>query len=383
MCLHKTRVKMANKSSIQKILDNYLNFAKNSETNNSKKQGFWQDTNLENKNEPQVIKDAQGINDIFSIIEEIDNSVGQNIDIQELNKKIDSYESAALPVQEKAIWKEIYFKAAAILLPFAIIISSLYFFTSKDNSTKYQIVSTEKGSKTKLVLEDGTTVWLNAESELKYPSTFKNQDKRVITLTGEAYFDVARNEKQPFEVYAGGYKFKVLGTAFNIKAYPKENKIETTLEHGKVNVEKLVDDGTEKARQVVSLEPKQTIVLYKNALQEEELKNEQIGQIEEDKSGDDNLEDKSAELIENEDLSTYLAWKDNMMVFQDVAISEMLNDLERRYSINIEVTNKKIKDIKFTGTFTVETPEQAIKILCIAAKIDYEIKKDKVLLKSK
>ena len=371
---------MADKSIIQKILDKYQDFVKKFGCEGKEQEDFWKSMTTEEKHNLEEVHDAQKINTIFSIIEDAD-TIGQKGNINELNEQIDAFENTTIPLRAKGRFKLYYLKIAAVLLPIAIIFSSVFYFTNKYSSTNYQVISTEKGSKTKIILEDGTTVWLNAESELKYPSTFKNQEKRVVTLTGEAYFNVAINEKKPFEVYAAGYRFKVLGTAFNVKAYPGEEKIETTLEHGKVNVEKLtLGEGTEPL-QVISLKPKQTIVLYKAPQKDVEIPEEvKTEDTKTDKPVDVDLIEKRPLLLENEDLSTYLAWKDNMLVFKDANISDMINDLERRYSIKIKIDDERIKGIKFTGTFTVETPEQAIKILCVAAKIGYKIDKDEVLL---
>ncbi len=372
---------MVYKNTIQDILDKCLIFTKKN-FNFSKEENYWRKIRSGNLAEIENTEEIKRMAAVFSVIEEIDKKERVQGHIEELQEKISSYESTTIPIKKRSVLKTIYSSAAAILLPIAIIFSYVFLLKTYEVSTDYQIVSTEKGSTTKIVLEDGTTVWLNAESELKYPSTFKNQEKRIVTLTGEAYFDVARNEKQPFEVYADGYKFKVLGTAFNIKAYPGEDKIETTLEHGKVNVEMLNAERTKVTKELVSLDPKQTIVLYKDIPSEKETEVDNKENISENEAGVlQNTEKKKALLIESEDLSTYLAWKDNMLVFKDIAISEIINDLERKYNIHIQVEDKRIGDFKFTGKFTVETPEQAIKIICVATKIGYEIEKDNVLLK--
>ncbi len=375
---------MVYKNTIQKILDKYLNFA-NKHSRKKEEDIFWHNITTDKPEHTENIQEVKKITTLFSAIEEIDRKIESKGYFEELKEKIDTYESTTIPIKNKPVFKAIYANVAAILLPIALIISAVFFLKTQETSSEYQIVSTEKGSTTKIVLEDGTTVWLNAESELKYPSSFKNQDKRIVTLTGEAYFDVARNEKQPFEVYAAGYRFKVLGTAFNVKAYPGEKKVETTLEHGKVNVEKLNKDASKPAQEVVSLAPKQTIVLYNEATVEEETENKSLASDKESEKvieeSTEILETKRPILIENEDLSTYLSWKDNMLVFKNNSLLEMVNILERRYNICIHIKDKNIEDLKFTGKFTVETPEQAIKIICIATKIDYEIEKDNVILK--
>jgi ferric-dicitrate binding protein FerR (iron transport regulator) len=100
----------------------------------------------------------------------------------------------------------------------------------------YNTLVTPRAGQFKLILPDGTEVWLNNASSLRYPSSFTGAT-RTVELTGEAYFDVARNTTQPFQVKAGGLSVQVLGTGFNISAYPDEPDIRTTLIQGKIKVE--------------------------------------------------------------------------------------------------------------------------------------------------
>ncbi|MGL6267092.1 MAG: FecR family protein, partial [Chitinophagaceae bacterium] len=134
-------------------------------------------------------------------------------------------------------WKKLM--AAGFLLIF--IISSVLFFKSR-NSLEPEIspgissVVTKYGNKSKISLPDGSQVWLNAGSRLDYNSAEFNKSLREVNLSGEAYFDITHNHQKPFIVSSGNTRIKVLGTMFNVKAYPEEQKIETSLIKGSVEI---------------------------------------------------------------------------------------------------------------------------------------------------
>lgn len=325
------------------------------------------------------------INDFFSSLKSKDHSIDTGKDFESFYQKIEFVDKTTIKSHYKRNTGKVLIRVAAVLLPLAILASLTFYYLKDKNEVKYEVLSTLKGSKTKVVLEDGTQIWLNAESELKYPSTFKGKDKRVVNLKGEAYFDVTKNKKKPFEVYAAGYKFKVLGTAFNIKAYPGEGKMQTTLEHGKVNVEKIISEDKNESRKIVSLKPKQTIVIFNNGLDAEysttdKNKNDSLNSVSTIKLNKASKNEKAL-LIDNSDLSPYLSWKDNKLIFNDVCVGEMIHDLERWYNINVVIADDSIKNIKFTATFTTETTEQAVKAISLAANIDYVIDNNTVIFK--
>ncbi len=326
------------------------------------------------------------ITDFISTLKSKDLSIPTGKNFEDFYQKVEFAEKTTLKPQYFRNTRREVLRVAVVLLPFIILASLTFFYFQGKKETSYEVLSTLKGSKTKIILEDGTKIWLNSESELRYPSTFKGAGKRTVKLIGEAYFDVAKNEKKPFEVLAAGYKFKVLGTAFNIKAYPGEDKMQTTLEHGKVSVEKIISESDNESRKIISLKPKQTIVIYNdNIIDENQNKlHDKLDSLEtlcaeELKEVQNN---KPTLLMDDDDLSPYLSWKDNKLVFRDVTVGEMVNDLERWYNINVVIADAKIKDIKFTAIFTTETTEQAIKAISMAANVNYEINNNLVILKT-
>ncbi|HEX3006754.1 MAG TPA: FecR domain-containing protein, partial [Bacteroidales bacterium] len=123
----------------------------------------------------------------------------------------------------------------------------------------YNEVSSPAGSRSQAVLPDGTKVWLNAGSKIRYPMEFLNGDRQV-TLSGEAYFEVSKMKDKRFIVKAGDLAIKVWGTKFNVKAYPEENTIQTTLVEGSVSIL----NTKENKRGETYLQPKQTATYYKD-----------------------------------------------------------------------------------------------------------------------
>ena len=172
-----------------------------------------------------------------------------------------------------------------------------------------------RGGEYFLTLADGTEVWLNAETEIRYPVQFTG-DKRVVYLDGEAYFTVAPDKNKPFTVVSTHASVSVLGTQFNFRAYPNERDVQTTLVSGSVIMQ------SEKYKQQIKLVPGEQGVLEKN----------------------------SAKLMKQE-VNTYLytAWKDGRFAFRDARLEDLFNILARWYDLSVFYQSPEAKDIRFTG----------------------------------
>jgi transmembrane sensor len=183
-------------------------------------------------------------------------------------------------------------------------------YHSMGNSTRtaivYNTLTTPRGGQYQLVLPDGTKVWLNAASSITYPTAFTGKERKV-TLTGEAYLEVAQNARQPFIVGVGDVSIRVLGTSFNVNAYPDETSINTTLLDGKVQVEQ-----KEKTEKTVVLLPGQ--------------------QAQVTPSGD------HINLIPHADIEQAVAWKNGAFAFRDADLPTVMRQLARWYDIDVEYT---------------------------------------------
>jgi len=241
----------------------------------------------------------------------------------------------------------------------------------REQHTKTNITA-PLGSKSLVDLPDGTKVWLNADSRITYNNTYGISD-RDVQLTGEAYFIVITNKKIPFIVRTSDVLVKALGTKFNVKAYPNEKTITTTLEEGKIEVTSLSEPSLNKT---IFLKPNETATYFKlektvGVSLAQELK-EEISQRIENKSNIEIIPDVKTELV--------TSWKDQTWIIESQPLGTLAPILERRYNIEIDFASDEIMKYKFTGKIQRETIEQIMIALELSAPIQYRIEKSRIIL---
>lgn len=185
----------------------------------------------------------------------------------------------------------------------------------EEKNPVYNELIVPRGGEYDIVLEDGTCVWLNADSKLKYPVVFTGKERRVY-LEGEAYFDVARDSSKPFFVETREQCVQVLGTAFNICTYSDEQMKYTTLARGKVAV---WDKETGKGR---TLSPGEQVCL--NTANGESV-------------------------VQEVDVQKEIAWKDGLFVFHNQTLERIMMKLARWYNVTVFYRNEEAKDLLFKG----------------------------------
>lgn len=200
----------------------------------------------------------------------------------------------------------------------------------------YQEVFSPFGVRSKINLPDGSMVWLNSGSHLKYPVVFKNGSRNVV-LTGEAYFEVQSDKKNPFIVDTEKMSVKATGTAFNVEAYATDTIVAVTLVHGKVDVN---IDG----RKNINLMPNQRISF--------------------------NNESSRYELTDT-DPYKWCAWKDGILAFRDDRLDYVFKKIGLMYNVDIAVTNKEIASQLYRATFQGESLEEILRLLKLSAPIRY------------
>ena len=194
-------------------------------------------------------------------------------------------------------------------------------------SESYQCVSVPAGNRTNILLPDGTNVWLNANTSIRYPMAFAKKN-REITLDGEAYFEVAK-DKKPFIVKTDKYDVEVLGTIFNVEAYRGKSQFRTSLYEGKV---KLYNSRCPKA---VFLSPGQTAKLL----------------------GDSLL------VSATTDVNSY-RWKDGLIYIEDKSFNAIMELFEKFYDVQIVVNNKAVKDLGYRGKLRIsDGVDHALRVL--------------------
>lgn len=203
-------------------------------------------------------------------------------------------------------------------------------YSADAHAAGFNTLTTPRGGQFRVVLPDGTAVWLNAATSLRYPTAF-NGNERVVTLRGEAYFEVAKNTEKPFRVQIDEHTaVEVLGTHFNIHAYSDENQISTTLLEGKV----MMTRSDASLRRVV-LNPGQQAIVYDDQLSVSKQVN--IDQV--------------------------MAWKNGMFNFEGLDLPSVLRQLSRWYDVEI-VYEGKIPTRKFGGEMQRDLSlQQVLRIL--------------------
>ena len=202
-----------------------------------------------------------------------------------------------------------------------------------------------RGQKSKIQLPDGTVVWLNAESKLRYPEIFEDPVRKVY-LEGEAFFDVKHNPARPFVIDLNGGRIKVLGTSFNVRVYPGDQEIETTVLTGKVAFQSA------------------------DAATSDILPGEQV------------VYQKSNKVLIRQpiDAGEVIAWTKGELIFKDESLKEVSKELERWFNVKINVRNKKVLKCRITANFNNKSLEEILKNIKVILPIDYELKGNKVTL---
>uniref|UniRef100_UPI0032162EEE FecR family protein n=1 Tax=uncultured Draconibacterium sp. TaxID=1573823 RepID=UPI0032162EEE len=214
---------------------------------------------------------------------------------------------------------------------------------------RYNTLEIPRGAEYFVILSDGTRVWLNSDSRLRYPVSFTG-DKRVVELEGEAYFEVSENKEVPFQVLSAGQTIEVLGTEFNISSYQDQQLIYTTLVEGKVNV-----FSDKKPELVKTLVPGYQTYMYKE-------------------SGDIS--------IREVEINEFVAWKDGYFSFNNKTLEEMMNILSRWYDIDVEFENDTKKKLKFTGEIArYENLEKMLQLIEKTQEVRFEKKENKIRIK--
>ena len=223
---------------------------------------------------------------------------------------------------------------------------------TKTSTPLYYTSLAPKGSVSEMYLPDGTHIYLNSGSEIKY--TIDGSERmREIFLNGEAWFQVAKNKDKPFLVHTSAYDVQVIGTIFNLKAYSNENEVVTTLEEGMVYVK---SSGNIKLAEKIVLKPGEQLIFNKD------LKNINITEV---------------------NTKWFTSWKDNKLVFVNMSFKDLQVLLERKYGVEIDVVDQNILNYHYDGIIKDETILEVLDILKQTLPIQYQIVGQKIVIQRK
>lgn len=239
-------------------------------------------------------------------------------------------------IHRKTVRLVFQYAAIAIVLVASTFFLTTLFYNNIETNTLY----VPAGQRAQLTLQDGTNVWLNAQSTLIYPSRFAANERKV-TIIGEAYFDVAKNPKKPFVVNTQNVEIQVLGTEFNVCSYPNTNYIQTNLVEGSLRV------SNEAIQKSVTLKPNDQLTIKDGKM-----------------------------FLSKTSNADYFLWIDGIYTFDNEKLIDIIKKLELYYDITIKVEDPEIFDVRYTGKFRQRDGIE--EILRIIQKIqNFNIHKDK------
>ena len=225
---------------------------------------------------------------------------------------------------------------------------SLNYIQGNGNATSnegFNIIETPKGKQFEIALEDGTKVWLNAASSIRFPVIFDSKERRV-EITGEAYFEVTQNANKPFRVAVNGTTVEVLGTHFNINSYNDEASLNTTLLEGSVKVMR--------GSNTIMLSPGQQAQVNKNG---------------------------AIAKLQHVNTVQVVAWKNNSFSFNNTDLKQLMRQLARWYDVDIEYKNDNSEPVKFNGDISrTVTLSNVLKMLELTGEVSFGIEGKKIIV---
>ena len=257
---------------------------------------------------------------------------------------------------------------------------TIYIFIQKkdtNQSTQQAISSivTKNGNRTKIVLPDGSQVWLNAGSNLDYNNSVFNKDLREVTLNGEAYFDVTKNAEKPFIIHTKKMDVKVIGTAFNVRSYNYEKTAEASLIRGTIEV-------TLKDRkdQVITLKPNEKISIATDEPKQQVSKPSKTTAVKNDVKPIPQIIVKELKQNPTNNIIAEIAWTQNKLYFEDESLENIAPMLERWFGKKVEITNASLKNLRYYGNFEKETMEEVLSYLKLSKHFNFKIEPDSVVI---
>jgi len=269
--------------------------------------------------------------------------------------------------RRKLLW------ATSVVVITAAILFFSFFYNISTPSAKEKIaqseVSTKNGSRTKIQLPDGTSVWLNSSSKLVYNNEKFGAGIREVSISGEAYFDVVKNPLKPFIIHTAKMDIKVLGTAFNVKCYPGDKNTETSLIHGSIEV--TLKDRSEK----IIMKPNEKLILANDGVKPLKVNTTQSKELP-ISNNSPIIELGHLTFFPRDNSIVETGWVENRLVFSNETLEDIVVKMERWYGVSIVIANEKLKKEQLTGIFEKETVYQALNALQITTSFTYKVDKN-------
>ena len=289
------------------------------------------------------------------------------------------------PQQKRTIRLRVPHIAAMLAVVFVLgAISYRYFESKQTSAVSYFETIVPLGAVSQTVLTDGTKVWLNAGSRLRYATTFAVSE-RIVQLEGEGYFEVAQNKTLPFEVRTSKLNVKATGTIFNVKAYPNDSIVETILVEGKVEVTRIDDHIANEIPIVLAPEQRLTLVKHSGEMLFEtkpKIKNDEqaVAMPIAEEINPVSHESKIRKIPAINDYMVTTSWKDKRWRIDGEELRSLAAKLERRYNVRISFTDSDLQYYRFNGTLEDEPIEAVLKVISQTAPVKFETNGAEVIL---
>jgi transmembrane sensor len=269
-------------------------------------------------------------------------------------------------------WKKWYYSATAVAAAVMLFIT----FTRLNQPTKETLattasekneITTNFGSRTKVQLPDGSTVWLNAGSKIQYDKNFGIKS-RTVELTGEAFFDVKKDAEHPFFIHTSNIDIKVIGTAFNVKAYPQDETTEASLIRGMIEVS-------------IKSRPNDKIILSPN--EKLIVDNKKSGLVNGDvttRKPESVVAINEIKLNSRDSTINEIQWVENRLVFDDEPLQSIAVKMERWYNVEIQISDPALAQKHIFGSFINENIDQAMEGLSITGRFHFSRNGNKIII---
>ena len=288
----------------------------------------------------------------------------------------------SLPEEKRGFIHSIFRRKGVAILSIAVFLvlatGTIYFFSKKKTteaiaSEAISSVATKNGNRTKIVLPDGSQVWLNAGSNLDYNNSNFNKGLREVSLNGEAYFDVVKNTEKPFIIHTKKMDIKVLGTSFNVRSYSDEKFAEAALIKGTIEV-------TLKDRdQKIILKPNEKISVA-NDDPKTEAKPEKAILVKSTPAHIPQIVVKEIKPNPTSNIIGEIAWTQNKLYFEDETLEDIGHLIERWFGKKVTIANESLKSVHYTGNFENETMEDVLSYLKLSKTFNFRIGNDNVVI---
>jgi transmembrane sensor len=259
--------------------------------------------------------------------------------------------------------------SVVIFIGLSVVLANILNLPAGFGKDEYHQIIVPSGEKSQVHLSDGTKIWLNSESKLRYPVKHKKTE-RIVFLEGEGYFDVTKQKRSVFIVYTQNIKVEALGTIFNIKSYPNDPTIETTLVKGIIKVE---HNGEKNKFSQIILKPNERFVYSKAArtrvlpVTEKEEKKDVKQRIQSIKP----IQQITVNKVNTENIT---CWKDYLLVFDNETLEEMAVKMSRWYKLKVNILDNELKKQRYTGKFVNnETIYQVLEAINLTTPIEYTL----------